>query len=337
VTGVQTCALPIYQAVVEANQLIWDGGAIAAQKQMARADSEVEKSKVEVDLFALKERVNQLFFGVLLLDEQLKLTELLWSELDSNYKRLEALQLNGMANQADIDVLKVEQLNLTQRQTELKSTRNTYLVLLSAFIGQEIPNSASLVQPETDLSGFAISGINRPELKLFDAQLGLYDCQKQQLDAALKPRIGAFLQGGYGQPGLNMFSDGFSPFYLGGIRLSWALGAFYSNRINLSKLELSKQAVDVQRAAFLFNTNLKVAQHHAEIEKLKTLLSSDEEIIELRKRIKKTATAKVENGTFTTTDLVREINAENQARQLKSLHEIQLLMAIYNLKNTVNN
>lgn len=326
-----------YQALIEASQLIWDGGNIAAQKQLTRAGSEVEKNKFEVDLFALNERVNQLFFGVLLIDEQVKQTGLLQSELESNYKRLEALQQNGMANQADLDVLKVEQLNLGQRQTELKSMRGTYLVLLSAFIGQEIPNPAVLVKPETDIPKFSIVEINRPELKLFDAQIGLYDSQKQQLDAALKPRVGAFLQGGYGQPGLNMFEDGFSPFFIGGIRFSWALSAFYSRRNNLSKLELGKQTIEVQRETFLFNTKLKVSQSSSEIEGLKTLLKSDDEIIALRQRIKNTAIAKVENGTLTTTDLVREINAESHARQQKSLHELQLLMAIYSLKNMINN
>jgi len=177
----------------------------------------------------------------------------------------------------------------------------------------------------------------RPELMLFDAQNKLYDSQKMLINAGNMPRIGAFIQGGYGQPGLNMFADGFSPFYIGGLRLSWALSGFYSQKNNIAKLELGKNAVDVQRETFLFNTNMKVNQQKTEIEKLQSLMVNDEEIIQLRTRIKTAALAKVENGTLTSTDLVRELNAETQAKLSKSLHEIQLLMAIYNLKNTVNN
>lgn len=326
-----------YQAVIEANQLIWDGGVISAQNKITQTGAEIDRQKLEVELFTLNERINQLFFGVLLLEEQLKQTELLKYELQTNYNKLKAGIQNGVANQTDLDVLKVEQLNVLQRETELKSTHVAYITMLSAFTGMEIDENTSLEKPQFDFSVLNKTSNKRPELELFDAQYTLFENQKLLLNAANRPRIGAFIQGGYGQPGLNMFADGFSPFYIGGIRLSWALNGFYSQKNNVAKLELGKNAVDVQRETFLFNTNLKVTQQTSEIEKLKAIMANDEEIIQLRMQIKNAALAKVENGTLSTTDLVRELNAENQARLSKSLHEIQLLMAIYNLKNTVNN
>jgi outer membrane protein TolC len=326
-----------YQAVIEANQLIWDGGAISAQRKITKAGTEIDRQKLEVELFTLNERINQLFFGVLLLEEQLKQTELLKYELQTNYNKLKAGIQNGVANQTDLDVLKVEQLNVQQHETELKSTRVAYITMLSAFTGMEIDENTRLEKPQFDFSVLNKTSNKRPELELFDAQYALFENQNLLLNAANRPRIGAFFQGGYGQPGLNMFTDGFSPFYIGGIRLSWALNGFYSQKNNVAKLELGKNAVDVQRETFLFNTNLKMTQQTTEIEKLKALMANDEEIIQLRIQIKNAALAKVENGTLSTTDLVRELNAENQARLSKSLHEIQLLMAICNLKNTVNN
>lgn len=326
-----------YQAVIEANQLIWDGGVISAQKKITQTGAEIDRQKLEVELFTLNERINQLFFGVLLLEEQLKQTELLKYELQTNYNKLKAGIQNGVANQTDLDVLKVEQLNVQQHETELKSTHMAYITMLSAFTGMEIDENTSLEKPQLDFSVLNKTSNKRPELELFDAQYALFENQNLLLNAANRPRIGAFFQGGYGQPGLNMFTDGFSPFYIGGIRLSWALNGFYSQKNNVAKLELGKNAVDVQRETFLFNTNLKMTQQTTEIEKLKALMANDEEIIQLRTQIKNAALAKVENGTLSTTDLVRELNAENQARLSKSLHEIQLLMAICNLKNTVNN
>lgn len=326
-----------YQAVAEVSQLVWDGGVVSAQKEMVLAGSAVEKQKLEVDLFALNERINQLFFGAFLLDQQLKQTEILKSELQVNSDRIKACIQNGVANQTDLDVIKVEQLHAAQREAELKSTRNGYLIMLSAFTGIAIDETTSLLKPETDHAVLNQTTINRPELILFNSQLQLYDTQKLLLNAGNRPKIGAFVQGGYGQPGLNMFSDGFSPYYIGGIRFSWSLSGFYSQKNNINKLNIDKNTVGLQRETFLFNTNLKVQQQHEEISKLQTLINNDDEIIHLREKIKNAATAKVENGTLTATDLVREINAENQARNLKSLHEMQLLMAIYNLKNTINN
>lgn len=326
-----------YLAVVEANQVIWDGGMISAQNKITHASTEVEKQKLEVDLFALNDRVNQLYFGILLLNEQLKQNEILQNELQINYDRIFASKQNGLANQVDLDALKVEQLNASQRETELKSTRKSYFLMLSAFIGLKIDENATITKPEVNLSILNDSTNHRPEMALFEAQNKLYESQKSLLNAGNLPKIGAYIQGGYGRPGLNMLSNAFSEFYTGGVRLSWNLSGFYSQKNNLNKIEVNKKTTEIQKETFLFNTDLKSKQQKTEINKLQSTISSDDEIIRLRENIKKSASIKVDNGTLTVTDLIREINAEDQAKQLKSLHEIQLIMNVYQLKNNVNN
>jgi outer membrane protein TolC len=326
-----------YQAVLEASQLIWDGGVISAQNKITNAGTEVEKKKLEVDLFSIIERINQLYFGTLLLTEQLKQNAILQSELQTNYERINAFKQNGVANQTDLDALKVEQLNADQRESELKSTRKSYCLVLSAMTGLKIDENTVLTKPEINLAVLTDTIVRRPELAMFDAQNRMYDNQKSLLNAGNQPKIGAFIQGGYGKPGLNMLTNAFSDFYIGGIRLSWNLSGFYTQKNNLNKIEINKKAVDVQKETFLFNTDLKNKQQRAEIEKLQSSVNNDDEIIRLRGNIKKSASAKVDNGTLTVTDLIREINAENQAKQLKSLHEIQLIMSVYQLKNNINN
>jgi outer membrane protein TolC len=209
--------------------------------------------------------------------------------------------------------------------------------MLSALTGINITDQSELTKPEINLSVLNDSTNHRPELRLFDAQTKLYEGQKRLITAGNLPKLGAFVQGGYGQPGLNMFTTGFSPFYVGGLRLSWNISGIYTQKNNINKLELSQKTVEVQRETFLFNNNLVTKQQKNDIEKLQSTLSNDDEIIRLRQNIKKATIAKVENGTATESDLIREINAENQARQLKSLHEIQLLMTVYQLKNNINN
>ena len=326
-----------YQAVLEASQVIWDGGVISSQKNATNAGTEVERKKLEVDFYALKDRVNQLFFGILLLNEQLKQNDILENDLATNYNRLDAYKQNGIANQSDLDAVHVEQLNASQREEDLKSTRKTYCMMLTALTGSRIDDQTELAKPVVVLSVLKDTLNHRPEIGLFDAQNKLYESQKSILKAGNLPKLGAFTQGGYGQPGLNMFTIGFSPFYIGGLRFSWNISGIYTQKNNFNKLELSKKTVDVQKETFLFNNSLITKQQQNDIVKLQSTLSNDDEIIQLRVNIKKAATAKMENGTSSVSDLIREINAENQSRQLKSLHEIQLLMTVYQLKNNSNN
>ena len=325
-----------YQSVLEMNQTIWDGGVIQSQKQLTKIGSEVEKQKNDVDLYTIKDRVNQLYFGILLFEEQLIQNSLLQKELTRNYNQIATYMDNGIANQADLDAIKVEQLNAVQRKTEIDSSRKAYRQMLSALIGEEITEGTTLIKPDTNLQ-LQSSTINRPELQWYEAQYNNLEIQKKLLNAKNMPKLGLFVQGGYSNPGLNMLKSEFSAYYVGGVRLSWNFGGFYTIKNDRKQIEASKSKLKTLEETFLFNTNLQITQQNSEIEKLSDLMKHDDEIITLRDNIKKSAEAKVENGTLSVTELLREINAGDQVRQTKTLHQIQLMMAIYNLKNTTNN
>lgn len=324
-----------YQAVAEVSQVVYDGGIIRTQKQMAQANAEVERQRVEVDLYALNERVNQIFFGSLLLAEQLKQMELFSNDLQINMNRIEAGIQNGVANTSDRDVLKVEELKMNQRMVEMQTSLKAYLSMLSALIAEEVADVSHLEAPTANYT--LATEIVRPETALFQAQLEIQDILKGSTKAANKPKLSAFVQGGYGKPGLNMLKNEFSPFYIGGLRMAWNLSGFYSQKNNLNKIELGKAQIQRQEETFLFNLKLKTIQQENEIIKLKQLIRMDSEIVELRTNIKKTSETKLENGTLSAADLMRDLNAENTARQDRALHEIQLLSAIANLKHTQNN
>lgn len=326
-----------YQSVVEVNQTIWDGGVIHNQKKITEASSTVDKQKLDVDMYAINERINQLFFGILLLDEQIKQNILLQDELKRNYSQITSYMTNGIANQADLDAVKVNQLNTVQRKVELEATRKAYREMLIAMIGESIKEDTYLTKPSAAESVSLSETINRPELQLFDAQSNLFETQKSMINSKNLPKLGMFVQGGYSNPALNMLKSEFSPYYIAGARLSWNFGGLYTKKNEKKLLETSKQNIAVQKETFLFNTNLKMTQQNNEIDKMKQLMQDDDEIIRLRASIKKAAEMKVENGTLSVTELLREINSEDQAKQNKVLHEIQLLMSIYNYKNTTNN
>ncbi|MBN1980848.1 MAG: TolC family protein [Chitinivibrionales bacterium] len=335
--GVQSLEKDQYQIAAEVSQILWDGGAIAAQKVISKATSDMEKQKLNVELFSLNDRVNQLFFGILLLAEQLIQNDILQKELQTNFTRVAAWMQNGIANQSDLNAIKVEQLNTLQRRTELLSTQRSYREMLSTLTGEPISESTELIKPDIQPPITDTLSINRPELALFQAQSALFSSQTRSLIAANYPKISLFVQGCFGRPGLNMLDNDFSFFYIAGLRFMWNFGSFYTYHNNLSKNDLSIRSIQLQKETFLFNTGLKVTQQCGEIDKYFDLIKNDDEIIALRSSIKKSAEAKVENGTISVTDLIREINAENLALQTKSLHNIQLLLAQYTLKNTINN
>lgn len=325
-----------YQAALEVNQLVWDGGVVNAQKKMIKASSEAEKQKLEVDLYALNDRINNLFFGVMLIKEQLNVNRILQDELASNYQRMEAYLKNGLIQQADLDAVKVEQINAAQQETDLKSVLKSYCQMLSVFTGINVNEKTELEKPLLPVVNENIEN-KRPELSLFESQKNLLESQKKTILAGNLPKIGLFIQGGYGRPGFDFFKNDFTSFYIGGVRLSWNIAGFYTQKNELKKIETGQKNVDIMKETFLFNTNLLTKQQMNEIDKLRVTLKNDEEIIRLRNNIKKATESKFQNGTITTTDFLREINAENIARQTRTLHEVQLYMAVYQLKNTINN
>lgn len=325
-----------YQVVAELNQNIWDGGTIHTSRQLTKAQAAADREQLESDLYTLNDRVNQLYFGCLLQEELIRQNVLLQKELQINIDRITAMMANGVANQSDRESMEVEFLNARQKEIELKASRVAFGRMLSAMIGKPYDKDRILEVP--NVPGNPLSGeINRPELKALDAKSYLQELQNKQVTSGLMPRIGAFVQGGYGRPGLNMLEDSFDPFYIAGVRLSWNMGKLYTLKNDRRKVATTLQQVEVQRETFLFNTSLELMQQNTEIQKISDLMKADDEIIRLRTSIKKAAEVKLENGVISVTDLIREINAEDMAKQTAATHRIQHLNAVYNYMYTTNN
>lgn len=324
-----------YQIMAELDQTIWDGGSIRSQRKLTKAQAEVDAVQTDVDLYAIRERVNQLFFGILLLDEKLKQNNLLQEELGRNYTQVEAYIANGIANQADLDAVKVEQLSAVQTRKELTSSREAYIRMLSAFIGREIGAIDTLTRPQMpDVP--AAAAIDRPELSLFAALEKQLDARKTSVNARNLPKIGAFVQGAYANPGLNFLKDEFSAYYIAGVRLKWDFGGLYTRRNDMRLIELQRDQVDVQRKTFLFNTRLTATEQTQEIEKYRKLLEDDDRIVELRGSICRSAMAKVAEGTMSVIEMLRQVTAQDMARQDRAAHQVQLLLSAYQYKNTIN-
>lgn len=323
-----------YDVSVHVSQQIYDGGSVSSSKRLADALSDVEREKVNVAIYDVYERVDQLYFGILLLDEQIRQVRLLQDDLSLSSKSVSGMLRGGVASQTDLDAVKVEQVKARQSETSLLTSRATYLKMLSTFIGKPLADSVSLVRPdEADVS---VVVNNRPELSLYNAQNRLLDQQRNVLDTYLRPRVGLFLQGGYGNPALNMLKNKFEAYYKVGATLTWNFGNLYTRANDKRKIDTDRLGIEAEREAFLFNTGLQSELQRGNIESLRRQISQDDEIITLRERIRSKADVKVANGTETVNEMLRDINAVSEARLTKAFHEIQLLQEIYKLKN-INN
>lgn len=325
-----------YAVTASATQLIYDGGEVAARRRSIEASAEAENKATSTSVYALREQVNQIFFGILLTDEQLAINALLQDNLRLNLARAESLERGGLAHAADIDAVRVEQLKAEQAAVNYRATRRAYMAMLAALTGLDLSETSTLSKPAVSsvLDTCVVAGTARPEMAAFSAQLQQVEASRRQLDASLRPRLALFAQGGYGRPGLNMLNDDFAFYGIAGLRLTWNLSAFYTRGADRRLLDNRAASIRTQQEAFLYRTGVESAERNATLSRYEALLSHDDEIITLRERIRRASEAKFAGGTMTATDLTRDINDEQQARLDRALHEMQRLLAVYNLKFT---
>ncbi|HYG19303.1 MAG TPA: TolC family protein [Ohtaekwangia sp.] len=330
---VPTLSKEQYKVYGEVTLPLYDGGVVKYQKQAHEAGTRAEAQKLEVELYQLKDRINQLFFGILLLDEQLKQNDLLKEDIQRGILKTEAAIENGTAFRSSADVLRAELLRAGQHTVALATVRSAYITMLSRFTGIDTGNLV-LEKPQQIVLR---PGINRPEMSLFHFQEQTLDVQDRMLASRNLPRLNAFVQAGYGRPALNMLSNDLDSYYIGGLRLTWNLTGHYTHKKEKALLDLQRDNIALQKETFLFNTDLSVHQQNAEVVKFQQLLASDEAIIALRASIKNTAVVQLENGVISPNDYLKEASAEDQARLSKIQHEIQLLLAQYTQQTLTGN
>ena len=324
-----------YKISVDLQQIIYDGGAIGSQRSIARQEGKVQEAQTEANLYQVRKRVNEMYFSLLLLDEQIRLNDDVKALLFSSEKKLAAMVKGGTAATSDFDNVKAERLSVAQQNESLKSQRQMLQRMLSVFCGIEVSNPEKPAAVET-----SASASNRPEIRLFDNQLKLAEVQEKALDTKLRPTLGLYAQGYYGYPGLNMFEDMISRKWslngIVGIKLSWNVGALYTHKNDKAKLKAQRELIENAREVFLFNNNMEQIQQTENVSRYRTMMQGDDEIIALRTNVRKAAESKLAHGIIDVNSLLREINNENAAKTQQAIHEIDMLKEMYNLKYTNN-
>jgi outer membrane protein TolC len=317
------------------NQTIWDGGGTKVQKDMIRTNADVEKANIEVSLFALRERVNQLYFGILVINEQLKQLDILKQNLERNISKVKLSADNGLAYTSDTDEIRVELLKVEQRADEFLYTRKSFIAMLAIMIGEPLKEDQVLERPVIDVS--LPGAINRPELTLYNYQRQLAEQQTAMSRVGYMPKIGLLGLGVRLQPGAQFGTQSLQSLSLAGINLSWSTMGLYRDKNNKNQAKISLERIQNQQETFLFNTNLQLTQQANEIDKQRSIISKDTQIVTLRTSIKKSYELKYQNGICSIHDLITVVNAESDANSNKALHEVQLMLSISNYKNTSGN
>lgn len=322
-----------YRVGAELNQTLWEGGVIKNQKEVARLQGETQQAQIDVDLYGLRQRVADLYFGILQLEEQLKLCNELITLLEDNQRKLETLQNGGLATGGDVASIKAEKLKAKQQRTQLINSRRSFERVLNVFMGRDEFTPLSLIKPDDQLVS---SDTYRPELRLLDKQLSLTYAQERLLKSSLMPRITAFAQGFYGYTGFDLMHDMMhhqaSINGLVGIKLQWAIGNLYTYKNDKARLSLLRNDIEAQRETFLFNTRLQNVQENEFVTGFRQLMADDDEIIDLRVTSRKAAESKLNHGIIDINNLLQEISKENQARITKCQHELEMLQHNYKLK-----
>ncbi|MFT4738990.1 MAG: outer membrane protein TolC, partial [Paraglaciecola sp.] len=319
-----------YKLYADITQPLTDIGVINQRKRILENQNELDKASLNIQMYQLNSRMSDLYFGALLLQNQLVQTDLTRSNLNAGIQAVEAAVKYGVALESNLEVLQAERLTLLQRQIEQEASLDGFQKMLSLFIGVEL-NEAIQLQKQLEVPLLA-SEINRPELSLFTGQLNGIALQNELLTKSNRPKLNLFLQTGFGRPALNFLSNDFDPYYIGGVRFSWKISSYFTSANQRQLFAVNEQWIESEKETFLFNTNLALERQQTEVLKMQRLIIQDKEIITLREKIVRTSKNQLANGVITANDYQKAVVAEDLARQNNVLHEIELLKIINDYK-----
>lgn len=314
-----------YRASLDVNQLIFNGGLIAANTKLQEAELQTQQQQVAVNLYQLRAQINQSYFSVLFYQEQTKLQNSKMEELNSRLKEIESGVKYGAILLSTKQVLQAEMLKLKQHISETEFSRKKTLENLAILINQNIDNTTELAEPK--LLTKRENDSKRPEVKLFDLKQNQLETSQELISKAKYPNLAGFAQLGYGNPGLNMLDNSFQEFYIVGLKLSWNVFDWGKTKAQHQSVEISKEIISTEKETFVLNNLIQLKEAQNDIDKYEEILQSDAEIIDLREQVLKVALSQFKNGAINSSDYITELNHLYEAKIAQKLNGLQLNLA----------
>ena len=314
-----------YKAVLSVNQLIYGGGLMDARSNLKTAKYNVDRKQLEVDLYQLKTQVNQLYFSILLSQEKHKLLLLKQTQLITKLKEVKSGVENGTLLPTSDKPIEVELLKIDQDIESTVSDKATLIKSLSSLIAYPLDANATFNTPlvVTNLSSY----LRRPELELFQLKKEEIAASESLLSKEILPKLSGFVDGGFGNPGLNVLDNSFQGFYTVGLKVKWNVFDWNANKKTRNALRINEDIVDNEAEVFELNSNIALDQHEADINKLAALIASDSDIISMRKEVLVATESQLRNGVITTSIYITELTNLYEEENRMMTHSIQLELA----------
>jgi len=316
-----------YRATAELQQTIYDGGLNKKMQAVAIAGANLELVKNDLDIYKLKERITQIYCTVLYTNEVVTQINLIQRDLENALLKIESLYKNGLVFNNNVLQIKAQILKNKQKLDEAIAAKRMVLDALELFTNMPIASTANFEIPKDLLVDINDSTQARPELLFFEAQKSSVQKQLDLVNAKTNPKLGAFVQGGYGKPGLNMLKNDFDWFSIVGVKLQWSLGGYYTAKKEKGILQNQAALIQNEKETYTLNNRIQLKQQLDEIAKYEKLIQSDKEIVALRDQIKNTSLVQLNNGVITANDYLKEINEYDLANQSLIQHQTQLIQS----------
>lgn len=325
-----------YKLAFDVSQLIWDGGSTKAKSELEDLNKILEKNKVEVEIFSVKDRITNLYFSLLML----KVTEnqliLMSNDLDKRIKELESSVRAGFVLSSALDGLKAEKLKILQNLDAVPAQRESLLSSLESLTGIVLHDNDHFNVPNPD-SLKELSCL-RPEFEGFKYQQNVLNASSNLITRKRFPVFAGFASAGYGKPGLNMLSNSWNTYYMFGAKISWNIWDWNTVKKEKQQLSVQENIVDYRKQAYLLGYNSQISGIQAEIQKLNNQLRKDEEIVQLLHQVTERSASSLKNGSITSSVYLADFNSESRAQLELELRKIKLSLQkvlLYNISGNI--
>ena len=315
-----------YRATLDVNQLIYNGGMIEANSKLKEVQTQTVQQQVAVNLYQLKSRINYSYMMILLWQEQ---NRLLISKKNSILEKISEVKSgvrNGAILPASEQVLEAELLKLEQALTENSFQRIKELQNLASLTSTSFAENTILEQPILNLE----TNGTRPEIQFFELQQTQIEASKDVISKSNLPKLNAFGQAGYGNPGLNMLNNSFESFYIVGLKLNWNVFDWNKSKTEKEALDVAKEIISTEKETFETNNQMQLNELKSEILKMETIIKTDVQIIQLLEKVLQSYDSQLRNGVITSSDYITELNNLFDAKTNQKIHETQLQLAKIN-------
>jgi outer membrane protein TolC len=321
-----------YRNELHINQLIYGSGLIDAKSEVLQKTNQTQQLALDVRLFQLKQNINQLYFSILLHQEKIELQVKRNQQLQQQLNEVKSGVTNGVVLASAQDAIQAELLKIKQETTRLKGNQMHLLHALSDVIGVEITKVNQLQFPDIELS--KDTALQRPELSFYEAKKEELTANQVLMSKENLPRLSAFANAGYSNPGLNMLDNQFQEYVFVGVQLNWNILDWNANKNKRKSLELKKDELTTEAETFELQMQTALDEQLQKVKSLEEILTEDDAIIQLRQNVVDATYSQFINGTITASTFLTEQTQYYESESSKLMHQIELMLAKQNY-NTI--